>query len=109
MAYRRFIDSSGVLWRVWDVVPTTVDRRLAVRRIRVVKIFHPERRVHPERRLDMLRSRLYHPPGEPGWLCFESEHARRRLTPIPDGWAYLPDDALESLCALAALQAQPQS
>lgn len=102
MAYRRFTDSSGITWRVWDVTPLRINRRLAIRRIKVIRIYHPERRVLPDRRLDMRRSRLYFPPSETGWLCFESAVGRHRLRPIPPGWVLEPDDELEDLCRLAA-------
>ena len=29
-----------------------------------------------------------------GWLCFESNLSKRRLTPIPDAWRDLSDEAL---------------
>ncbi len=32
-----------------------------------------------------------------GWLCFESRHAKRRLTPVPDHWGALTDEKLEAL------------
>lgn len=103
MSYRRFVDSAGTLWRVWEVVPQ-VDRRRAIRRIRAVRIQHRDRRVLPDRRLDMRRSRLFFPPTESAWLCFENQDQKRRLRPIPDRW-YLEDDAgLERLCG----EAEPQ-
>lgn len=104
MSYRRFFDSHGTLWRVWEVVPQ-VDRRRGVRRVHVVKIYHRDRRVLPDRRLDMRRSRLFFPPTESAWLCFEANARKLRLTPIPERW-YLEDDAgLERLCTLAEPQA----
>jgi hypothetical protein len=36
-----------------------------------------------------------------GWLTFEQGVARRRLVPIPDGWAELSDEALRELCVAA--------
>lgn len=101
MSYRSFVDSDGTRWRVWDVVPTLVDRRYAIRRIRVAKIAHPERRVLPTRRLNMARSWLYFPPTEKGWLCFESRTRRLRLRPIPENWLLRTDEQLERLRDLA--------
>lgn len=105
MPYRRFVDSRGKPWRVWDVVPSLIDRRVGARRLRVIKLFHPERRVLPTRRRDLLRSRLYFPTTETGWLCFESDEARLRIQPIPQGWAHDSDAELEQLCR----QADPDS
>jgi hypothetical protein len=42
-----------------------------------------------------------------GWLTFEQGDARRRLAPIPDGWADLPDPELRRLCS-AAQQERPR-
>ena len=36
-----------------------------------------------------------------GWLCFESEHEKRRLPVPPAGWREWPDEALERLCEAA--------
>jgi len=32
-----------------------------------------------------------------GWLCFESSVAKRRLTPVPPGWADMSDKELLGL------------
>jgi hypothetical protein len=104
MSYRRFTDSTGQPWRVWEVVPHPVDRRFGIRRIQVMKIHHPERRYMPTRRVDMHRSRLFFPPSETPWLAFESGNERRRLRPVPDRWWLEDDRGLEALCA----RAEPQ-
>jgi hypothetical protein len=104
MSYRHFTDSRGTTWRVWDVVPQPVDRRRSMRRVRVMKIHHPDRRALPTRRVDMRRARLYFPPTETPWLCFESERERRRLRPVPPTWWLEDDRGLERLCAMAAPQ-----
>jgi len=101
MPYRRFVDSQGKRWRVWDVVPAPVDRRVTARRLREIRIFHNDRRMVPTRRHDLNRARLYFPPSESGWLCFESDEAKRRLRPIPAGWAHDSDMVLEQLCVRA--------
>ncbi len=36
-----------------------------------------------------------------GWLTFEHHTLRKRLAPIPDGWADFPDDQLRVLCGKA--------
>ena len=104
MPYRRFIDSEGRPWRVWDVVPSPIDRRLSMRRIRVSRILHPDRRVR-ERRVDQARSRVYFPPSERSWLCFESAEVKRRLSPIPADWVTRDDADLAALCAEAEARA----
>jgi hypothetical protein len=32
-----------------------------------------------------------------GWLCFESDFAKRRLTPVPPGWSEMSDSDLVGL------------
>jgi hypothetical protein len=97
MAYRYLVDAQGVRWRVWDVKPSLVDRRSHIRRIRIIRFRLPERRVLPTRRIDMARSRLYFPPTEPGWLCFESDSERLRIRSFPEHWPALSDAELEAL------------
>lgn len=87
------------------MVPALLDRRLAVRRINVSR-HHEERRTMTERRVDMRRSRLYFPPAEKSWLCFESAEQRRRLSPVPPDWMTRSEAELETLCARADEQAQ---
>src|SRR5687768_13205229 len=101
MPYRRFTDSQGRTWRVWDVVPSHLDRRLSLRRIKSIRISHPERRSAADRRTDAIRARLYFPPSERSWLCFESADVKRRLSPIPADWTIRDDAELEALCAEA--------
>ena len=101
MSYRRFTDSVGTLWRVWEVVPNPIDRRRGIRRIKVIRIHHAERRFVPTRRLDMRRARLFFPPSETPWLTFESADERRRLRPVPATWWLEDERGLERLCAQA--------
>jgi hypothetical protein len=42
-----------------------------------------------------------------GWLVFAQGAARRRLVPIPEGWAEMPERELRRLC-LAATPAAPR-
>ena len=75
MAIRELRDESGVLWTIYDVHPSTVR--------------HGALQVREE-----LAS---------GWLCFQSDAAKRRLVGIPAQWEQLEDDALMSLMTAAAL------
>ncbi|HEY4216142.1 MAG TPA: hypothetical protein VGM67_03330 [Gemmatimonadaceae bacterium] len=36
-----------------------------------------------------------------GWLCFESDYTKRRLTPIPEKWREFSDKQLTSLLGQA--------
>jgi hypothetical protein len=77
MANRSFKDASGVDWQAWDVIPG--------------------QHTH-----DPGEARRHLPGGmADGWLCFESGKGKRRLTPIPEGWADVSDAELEALCRSA--------
>jgi hypothetical protein len=73
MALREFTDARGTARRVWVIRPISNRPR---------------------------------PAFANGWLTFEQvtdfgAMARRRLTPIPDGWVDLPKDGLRGLCLTA--------
>jgi hypothetical protein len=38
-----------------------------------------------------------------GWLCFESDLGKKRLSPVPDGWKSLSAPELENMLRRAAL------
>ena len=63
---RGFTDSTGVEWRVWEVVPS----RAAIATSAQAQ----------------SRTSLSATPYANGWLCFESDSEKRRLAPIPTGW-----------------------
>jgi len=75
---RAFTDSTGVEWRVWSVLPSSnvaamgADSRSA--------------------------ASLKGTPFADGWLCFESDTEKRRLTPIPSSWEFQTPARLEELC-----------
>jgi|SRR5215213_4517370 len=100
MALRNFKDSRGGEWRVWDVVPH-VARRSGERRRRdrrqglAANYTGPERRRGRDRRV--RTPGLLTPGLESGWLCFEGDADKRRLTPVPAGWDEAPDEELEGL------------
>lgn len=68
---RGFKDSTGVEWRVWEVIPS----RAAIGTSAVTQ----------------SRTSLSTTPYANGWLCFESEVEKRRLAPIPTGWELARD------------------
>jgi len=75
MALRELRDDSGVLWTIYDVHPSAARHRTL-----------------------QLREEL-----ASGWLCFQSDAAKRRLIGIPERWEQMDDSALMSLMTAAAL------
>ncbi|HEX3849391.1 MAG TPA: hypothetical protein VHW01_00405 [Polyangiaceae bacterium] len=71
---RVIADSSGVDWTVFEV-----------------------------KRQDTASDRWLHLPDEfaNGWLCFESDFSKRRLTPVPPRWEGYSDAELARLLAAA--------
>jgi hypothetical protein len=65
-AHRSFVDESGVAWDAFAV--------------------HPSADTTGKGRLPE--------PYQQGWLSFDSGFERRRLSPIPDGWPALTEEAL---------------
>jgi hypothetical protein len=112
---RAFVDETGTEWRIWEVRPEQVlradhtgipnEHRDGGER-RTVTAPEPivERRQHDEaRRVQAARlTHLVAPEFVRGWLTFESDTARRRLAPVPPGWAQLSDTELAALWRHAA-------
>jgi hypothetical protein len=73
--HRIFADARGVRWDACAIHPSAS----ATARVRL-----------PE-------------PYRSGWISFDSAVEKRRLSPIPDGWESLPDDALRTLCDRAEI------
>jgi hypothetical protein len=72
---RNFTDSAGNEWTVFEV----------------------------KRQADEEDNWAYLPRGfRAGWLCFESEAGKRRLSPVPDGWKVLNPPDLERMLRRAA-------
>lgn len=107
MAYRTFIDSSGVEWQAWDVLPKAVERRLTDRRVHRESLRFPDRR-HLQRRQVEGRWTPLTSGLRDGWLCFDGDGVRRRLTPIPSDWEDCAPAVLERYCRMAA-PARPSS
>ena len=101
MAYRIFIDSNGVEWQAWDVLPKAVERRIRNRRICREPLPFAERR-HVERRQVEGRWTPLTSGLRDGWLCFDGAGSRRRLMPIPPDWESCDPPALEDYCRSAS-------
>ena len=100
MASREFSDARGEPWRVWDVHPESLERRLAE---------DPILRPAIERRRKLhARLRPSSPRLAEGWLAFESRSERRRLAPIPPGWEELDAEGLRALLARAEPAGKPR-
>jgi hypothetical protein len=82
MAYREFVDSEGISWRVWSTVP------LAGTRLRGG---FDQGWLTFERTGSNASSNL------------------RRLVPIPADWETAPDDRLEVMCRAADEVARPKT
>jgi hypothetical protein len=108
MAFRSFVDATGREWHVYDVVPPSDERRRNDRRgDPTPPVAHEavdgdgdqytrERRDSSDRRLSVGRVSRLSLAQPDGWLAFESESERRRLSPIPDDWMRCNDEALEA-------------
>lgn len=75
MALREFRDAHGVDWQMWDIVAEEM---------------------HP-----LTAREMFIGDYQEGWLVMESAAERRRIAPIPVGWAEWPDAALDDLVARA--------
>ena len=101
MGYRIFRDSRGTEWQTWSVVPRREERRVNERRSRVAEPLHSDRRSPYDRRI-LAGVRPALTTGlDAGWLCFEAEEEKRRLSPIPADWERCPAERLEQYCAKA--------
>ena len=100
MAYRTFMDSNGIEWQAWDVLPKAVERRMADRRVMGESVSFPDRRQAERRQVEGRWSPLTSGLRD-GWLCFDAAGNRRRLTPIPPDWEDCGSHALEDYCRSA--------
>jgi hypothetical protein len=86
---RSYRDVRGVEWQVWKVTPQTptfLDRRRADRRQSQSPLESEEERRSADRRRGNIRE---------GWLCFEGEHERVRVHPVPDEWEACSEERLD--------------
>lgn len=78
MAAREFNAPDGTPWQAWTVLPGE--------------------------QAEWPANARRHLPAEManGWLCFESDSEKRRLSPIPTGWDVGSDGELWDFCLSAA-------
>ncbi len=112
MASRTFTDALGVEWIVLEVKPSWTERRVRKER-RVHDIGprpgQPERRKSKDRRRGLADTgpRVKIDPGlATGWLAFEGNGERRRLTPVPPNWFAMSDSELAQLLTKATVAAR---
>jgi hypothetical protein len=99
IGHRSFLDQHGIRWHVWEVYPTSTDRRASAdREIATAAV---DETILTDRRFPFERRASIDPELAGGWLAFESEIARRRYAPIPRGWTGLPSRELCRLLQVA--------
>lgn len=81
---RQFTDANGISWRVWDVWPSIRAGAAGTTRSESYAGAFPAMSF-----------------GD-GWLCFECDREKRRLSPIPPEWETCEECALEELCRKAS-------
>jgi hypothetical protein len=106
VSYRTFLDTTGKRWEVWLVTPAAAERRKADRRASssgsdgfegdADRRQAADRRRGPFRRAIAVASEYSN-----GWLCFESEGEKKRLAPVPAGWAEAGPDRLSTWLQVA--------
>jgi len=109
MGYRVFRDSQGTEWQTWDVVPQLTERREVERRVRIAPVEHADRRRAQDRRVIKGRRPVLTAGLDGGWLCFENEAEKRRLTPIPADWQRCTTRELEQYLHAAKRAPRPST
>jgi hypothetical protein len=109
MGFRVFRDSQGTEWRAWDVIPQLTERREIERRVRMEPVAHADRRREPDRRIIKGRRPTLTAGLDGGWLCFENDAEKRRLSPIPDDWTRCSAVELEHYLEAAKRAPRPST
>ncbi|MEJ7810879.1 MAG: hypothetical protein WKG32_10765 [Gemmatimonadaceae bacterium] len=107
MALREFTDTAGRTWQVWDTVPETAHEEQIFRQSTRLQADAERRATDDEPGAAVLPNRRFGPGREGGWLTFMTSTSggedKRRLSPIPPGWA----DATEAELVAYMAQAEP--
>jgi hypothetical protein len=94
MGYRNFLDTNGIEWQAWDIVPQLAERRATERRAARLAVTTERRRAN-ERRHEGGGRPVLSRGFSAGWLCFDALLEKRRLAPAPADWL---------VCCLARLE-----
>lgn len=91
MPHRKITDQHECTWDVWEVIPASVARRVT-----------DERAAEPAGRAPRREMQIVVADDlREGWLAFQCEKERRRITPVPLGWEKMTDDELIGLLGRA--------
>lgn len=91
---RTFVDDDGVVWQVWEVRPSLLERRRMRERRAAPRPQGERRRSNAPRTLIAVKEEL-----RDGWLAFRSATEHRRRAPIPERWTEMDDQELRELLA----------
>ena len=108
MAHRSFRDSRGRSWQAYDVTPKLPERRSIERRRARRSVIFSDRRAGVDRRLAHSRRAVLPTGFATGWLCFQADEEKRRLTPIPGDWLECEERELERYCEAARAVSEPR-
>lgn len=103
MPYKTFNAPDGTQWEVWQVLPTTTERRKSEGEGQASgRSGLGTTGIADRRRSDTGPKSVVTAGFENGWLCFESRKGeKRRLAPVPDGWDNATADKLWLWCRAA--------
>ena len=104
MPLREFTDSDRRTWQVWDTVPkSSAEDAIFAQNAQLLAEARARRDAVAEGRVQAAAAALrrFTVGRENGWLTFMHDDEKRRLSPIPDGWAGWEDARLAALLARA--------
>ena len=108
MPLREFVDGDRRTWQVWDTVPKSASESAIFARSAQIQAAAEGRKdvmSGPDREAAAMALRRFTEGRERGWLTFMHDDDKRRLSPIPEGWAQFDDARLAALLQ----RAQPVS
>jgi hypothetical protein len=98
MAHRQITDEQQCVWDVWEVVPTLVE-----------KAAQSDRREPRTSGRHAALGLIVPEELKNGWLAFQCEERRKRVSPIPADWREMSDMELLNLLLRAPAVARVKS